>query len=196
MPLSPFSPRQSLHRRDIAVRGFKRDDGLFDVEGELRDVKDVDITLASGTRKAGEPIHTMYLRITFDPSLTIVDAEAVTDAMPYAGMCDAIGPHYKKLIGISMRPGFTAKVRELFSGTRGCTHITDLIGVLATAAFQTIAGQIKQPTDAKPYQLDRCHALATDAPAVAKHYPRWYRGNAPLVTDAAESSQGPRREEV
>jgi Protein of unknown function (DUF2889) len=181
MPLSsPATPRQSLHHRHIAVHGFKREDGLFEVEGELRDTKDVDINLASGTRHAGEAIHTMQLRLTFDTTLTIVDAEAVTDAMPYAGMCDTIGPHYKKLIGLSMRPGFTAKVRELFSGTRGCTHLTDLIGILATTAFQTIAGQIKQSTDSKPYQLDRCHALATDAPAVATYYPRWYRGSKPI----------------
>jgi hypothetical protein len=184
MPLStPKSPRQSLHHRHIAAHGFKRDDGLFDVEAELRDTKDVDINLASGSRRAGEAIHTMHLRITFDATLTIVDAEAVTDAMPYEGMCDTIGPHYKKLIGLSMRPGFTMKVRELFSGTQGCTHLTDLIAIVATTAFQTIAGQIKQPTDKKPYQLDRCHALATDAPAVAKFYPRWYRGTMPI--DAA-----------
>lgn len=190
MPLSPPKfPRQPLHHRLIAAHGFKRDDGLFDIEAELRDTKDVDINLASGSRRAGEPIHTMHLRITFDATLTIVDAEAVTDAMPYVGMCDTIGPHYKKLIGLSMRPGFTLKVRELFSGTQGCTHLTDLISIVATTAFQTIAGQVKQPTDSKPYQLDRCHALATNAPAVAKFYPRWYRGNSPVEPAETRSEQ-------
>jgi hypothetical protein len=26
-----------------------------------------------------------------------------------------------------------------------------------------------------PWQLDRCHALRTDGPAVAKFYPRWHK---------------------
>jgi len=67
-------------------------------------------------------------------------------------------------------------VRELLGGTSGCTHLTELVGTLATTSFQTMAGQIGQPADRKPYQLDRCHALAVDAPAVAKYYPQWYVG--------------------
>ena len=60
---------------------------------------------------------------------------------------------------------------------RGCTHITELAGSLATAAFQTLAGQGQQDPARKPFQLDRCHALALTAPSVARYYPRWYRGN-------------------
>ena len=184
MPLSaPKASRLPIHHRQISVRGYKRDDGLFDIEGCLHDSKDVDITLAGGARKAGESIHVMWLRITIDTKLVIVDAEASTEAMPYVGHCDTIAPKYKDLIGLGIRPGFTTKVRALFGGTAGCTHITDLIGSVATTAFQTLAGQVIQPTDRKPYQLDRCHALATDAPAVARYYPKWYRGSKPLAAD-------------
>jgi len=67
-------------------------------------------------------------------------------------------------------------VQELLGGIRGCTHLTEMAGMLATAAFQTMAGQRLQDPDTKPFQLDRCHALASDAPAVARHYPKWYTG--------------------
>jgi hypothetical protein len=40
--------------------------------------------------------------------------------------------------------------------------------------------------DAKPFQLDRCHALATDAPAVGLYYPKWYAGTRKI--EAAEES--------
>ena len=39
MPLSDPAPRQLLHLRDIELRGFQRDDGLFDIEARLTDTK-------------------------------------------------------------------------------------------------------------------------------------------------------------
>lgn len=187
MPLpAPTAPRQLLHRRDITLRGYKREDGLFDIEGHLHDTKDYDFKVASGNRSAGESLHSMWLRITIDATLTIVDAEAASDAMPYVGYCDQVTPDYKKLIGMAIRPGFTNRVREELGGIHGCTHITDLVGSLATTAFQTIAGQGLQHPDKKPFQLDRCHALRTDGAAVARYYPQWYRGDKPDANAAIE----------
>lgn len=187
MPLSnPAVARQPLHHRDITVRGYKRADGMFDIEGHLHDTKAVDFKVASGQRQAGESLHSMWLRITIDRTLTIIDAEAATDAMPYVGYCDRIAPDYKKLVGLTIRPGFNSRVKEALGGTRGCTHITDLIGIVATTAFQTMAGQGMQTSSDKPYQLDRCHALALDAPAVARYYPQWYTGNEPDANPATE----------
>ena len=177
MPLSePKTNRQPLHHRLISVRGYKRDDGGFDIEGHLHDTKDLEFTVASGLRPAGSAVHSMWLRITIDRTMTIVDAEASSDEMPYAGYCDQILPKYKNLIGLALRPGFTRRVKEIFSGTRGCTHITDLIGSVATTAYQTIAGQGLQDPAKIPFQLGKCHALAVDAPAVARYYPKWYTG--------------------
>src|ERR1051325_12210806 len=106
MPLpEPKRPREPLHRRSIEIRGYKRDDGLYDVEGHLVDTKDVDFKLAAGIRAKGEPIHEMWLRITIDRNLVIVDAQASTDAMPYVGECDKITPDYRKLVGIAIPPG-------------------------------------------------------------------------------------------
>ena len=114
MPLPPPPVvRQTLHHRDIAVRGYKRADGLFDIEGHLQDTKELEFRVASGLRKAGEPIHSMWLRITIDNTFTIVDADAASDAMPYEGYCNTITPDYKKLVGLAIRPGFSNKVKEL-----------------------------------------------------------------------------------
>ncbi len=175
MPLSTPAPRSPLHHRAISIRGFKRDDGLFDVEGHLHDTKDIPFKLVSGERPAGASVHSMWLRITYDLTLTIVGAEAATDVMPYEGYCETITPKYSLLVGMTMRPGFSERVRTTFAGTKGCTHLTDLIGLLATTAFQTLAGQVKHDAARKPFPLDRCHALATDGAAVAKFYPNWVR---------------------
>ena len=82
-------------------------------------------------------------------------------------------------IGLSIGPGYLRHVKELLGGVRGCTHITELAGSLATAAFQTFAGQGLAPADRRPPQLDRCHALDAHGPVVARFYPKWYRGAAP-----------------
>ena len=146
MPLTPSTAqRERLHTRSIEVRGYRRADGLYDIEGHLTDVKSRDLTLTAGIRKAGEPVHEMWLRITIDKRLNIVDAEVHTEAGPYPGSCELIAPDYKQLIGLSLLPGFTTKVREMFRGERGCTHITELIGSVATAAYQTLAGEAAKP---------------------------------------------------
>ncbi len=189
MPLPDAkAPRTSLHHRSIQIRGYKREDGLYDVEAHLVDIKDFDYKVMAGVRPAGEPLHDMWLRITVDRELNIVDAEAASDAMPYVGFCDEIVPHYRRLIGLSIRPGYQQRVKALFDGVRGCSHITDLANVLASAAFQTLGGQGLQPADRKPFQLDRCHALDSTGRVVARYYPRWYRGTEP-DPDASETEQ-------
>jgi hypothetical protein len=39
-----------------------------------------------------------------------------------------------------------------------------------------MAGQRTQDSARKPFQIDRCHALDANKPAVARYYPKWYRG--------------------
>jgi hypothetical protein len=180
--LEPTTAREPVHRRRIEIQGYKRADGLYDIEGHLLDTKPQDFKLAAGVRPANEAIHSMWLRITIDSTLTIVDAAAAMDAMPYVDYCDEIVPAYKKLIGVAIRPGYHNKLKELFGGVRGCTHISELAGSLATAAYQTMAGQRMQDPDRKPFQIDRCHALDATKSAVARYYPRWYKGTEKVDT--------------
>lgn len=172
--------REAVHARTIEIRGYKRADGLYEVEGHLLDTKPYDFRLAAGVRKAGEPVHSMWLRVTLDRTLTIVDAEAKMDAVPYVDDCGRIVPAYRRLIGLSIGPGYLQKLKELFGGVRGCTHVSELAAALATGAFQTLAGQGLQDPSKRPFQLDRCHALESTSPAVARYYPKWYRGTEPI----------------
>lgn len=180
MPLpEPGAKREPLHRRTIEIVGYRREDGLYDIEGRLLDRKDVEFPVGGRRKPPGEPVHEMWLRITIDRELRIVGAAASTDAMPYTGSCDRIIPDYGKLIGLCIGPGYLRRVKELLGGVRGCTHLTELAGSLATAAFQTFAGQGLASPDRRPPQLDSCHALDSHGRTVAQYYPRWYRGSAP-----------------
>src|SRR5207237_8931100 len=107
MPLA-VSPvvRTRLHTRRVTYEGFQRDDGLFDIEGHLTDVKDQDFALLTGLRAAGEAIHDMWVRVTVGRDYVIRAIEVKTDEMPYTGACDEITPAYSVLVGISLLHGY------------------------------------------------------------------------------------------
>jgi hypothetical protein len=107
-----------------------------------------------------------------------VEASASSDAVPYPGGCEAIAPAYRNLVGLSLKTNFRKRVAELFGRTRGCTHLTEMLAGLPTAAIQTFAGEMPEERDDghKPFQLDQCHALETGSETVRKWYPKWYRG--------------------
>jgi hypothetical protein len=181
MPLSAPAPRALRHTRAIEVEAYARDDGLWDLDARITDVKTRDIRLASGLRAGGAPVHDLKLRITINTDLVIVDAEAASDAVPYPGFCDTISPAYKSLIGLSLTNHFRLRLKDRLAGVLGCTHLTELSLVLPTAAIQAFANDVIKTRDGngadesaeRPFQLDRCHALRVDGPAVAKYYPRW-----------------------
>jgi hypothetical protein len=166
--------RELLHTRRIELRGYRRADGFYDIEGHLRDTKSYDRTSNGVVRRAGDAIHEMRLRITIGTDMVIADAHAESDVVPYPAFCDSITPEYKKLIGMTLKAGFTRETRALFGGVNGCTHLTELIGSVATAAFQTMSEEINERKADQPFQIDGCHALRGDGQVVQKFYPKWF----------------------
>ncbi len=76
--------------------------------------------------------------------------------------------------------GFRAVLHDLLGGVKGCSHITELLAFLPTAAVQTFASLYPEHSNSveKPYQLDRCHALEHTTETVRRYYPKWFRGAA------------------
>ncbi|MGF6775705.1 DUF2889 domain-containing protein [Paraburkholderia sp. GAS334] len=142
MPLSPPASRQLRHRRAIRAEAYEREDGLWDIEACLTDEKPRDVVLASGVRPNGLPIHELWLRITIDRKLNVVDAEASSDWVPYPGICQTASPAYRALIGLNLFNNFRRDANRLLGGTAGCTHLTELCAVLPTAAIQAFAGDV------------------------------------------------------
>ncbi|HEX9523463.1 MAG TPA: DUF2889 domain-containing protein [Reyranella sp.] len=196
MPLSPSVGRQHLHTRRVTCQGFFREDGLWDIEGRITDQKSYEhATEWRGPLKPGDFVHDMSIRLTIDHRFTIVDVEAVTDKSPYR-ICGDVAPDFKKLIGLRVGGGFHREVRLRLGGVHGCTHIVDLLGPVATTAFQTVssgkareldrahrakndpARQVAAPSKPrrKPYVIDTCHAWAADGPVVKRWAPDFYTG--------------------
>ena len=169
--------RELLHTRRVRYEGYKRADGNWDIEAHLTDIKNHDFHLATGVRRAGQPVHSMWLRLTIDRQFNILDAVASSEVVPYPGGCETIAPAYRRLVGLNLVRNFRKGVRQLLGGVRGCTHLTEMLAGMPTAAIQSFAGEMKQAQEAdrKPFQLDHCHALETSTETVRRWYPKWYR---------------------
>lgn len=167
--------REKVHTRTIELNGYRRSDGLWDIEGHLKDVRHHDIVMRSEVRPAGAALHEMVVVITVDDELNIRAARAETRASPYPGTCENIAPDYAGLVGLRVAGGFKKELARLFGGLRGCTHITELLGSMATAAMQTVGPHIEKTSTERPAKLDGCHALDSSGPIVAYHYPTWHR---------------------
>ncbi len=212
MPLSPPVGRQHLHTRRVTCEGFFRDDGLWDIEGRITDTKSYEHANEwRGPLKAGDFVHDMSIRLTLDHKFTIVDVEAVTDKSPYR-VCGEVAPDFRKLIGLRIGGGFHRAVRERLGGVHGCTHIVELLGPVATTAFQTVSsgkarelnrahrartGSLPKPDSGakpkaprRPYVIDTCHAWRADGDVVKRWAPAFYTGpDAEAVRKAAEGKE-------
>jgi hypothetical protein len=184
MPLTQPAPRTLKHKRAIECLGYEREDGLWDIEGHLTDTKTYATTArdTGQAREPGEPIHHMWLRLTIDLDMLIHDAEAATDSGPYIN-CGAITPNFKLLKGITIGAGWRKKTLQVLGGTKGCTHLVELLGPVGTTAFQA-TGQAREKHNAgkrttkKPYQLNACHIYDDRNAEVKERWPQFYRGDA------------------
>ena len=137
----PIVERELVHERSITLNGFARSDGLFDIEAELTDHK----TYPFPSDFRGEvtpdlPVHHMILRVTITNEKVITAAEAITVTGPYA-VCPKANEVFQELVGLKIAPGWRRQVQKAIGGRHGCTHITELLGPVATIAYQTLYGQ-------------------------------------------------------
>ena len=186
MPLSPPAPRDLLHLRDIALRGWRREDGLYDIEAHLQDTKTYPFENEDrGTIEPGEPLHGMWLRLTVREDMEIVACEAVSDHTPYA-VCPAAAANFTRLAGLRIGPGFNRAVAERVGGTAGCTHLREVLGQMATVAYQTLypiraakereeaarrAAAGEPASRKKPALVGTCIAYAPDSPVTLARWP-------------------------
>ncbi|WP_417783114.1 DUF2889 domain-containing protein [Terasakiella pusilla] len=187
MPLSTPAARKHVHTRAVTFTGYEREDGLFDIEGHLVDTKTYSFPNQDrGEIKAGEPIHNMRLRLTVDEEMIVRAVEAVLDDSPF-NLCCTITPAFKVLEGMLIGPGWNRRVREKLGGTKGCTHLVEMLAPIATATYQTLYPILKQRREAqpederdKPSMIDGCHVMDSSGPLIKERWPEYYKKPEPV----------------
>jgi Protein of unknown function (DUF2889) len=183
MPLPDPAPRRHLHTRAVTYRGFLRDDGLWDIEGELADTKTYGFERSDGTgMPPGRPIHRMLIRLTVDEGMTIRAVATSMDHTPFPE-CQQGNDPMQQMVGATLGPGWRQAIEKALGGVRGCTHLRELLFNMATAAYQTVfpwreaerqkAGNPDGKASQPPYHLGRCIAWDTQGPVTARYYPQF-----------------------
>jgi hypothetical protein len=96
------------------------------------------VTLNSGRHlEAGQNYHGMLIRLTLDDEFIIHEVDVQMSSVP-TNECSGATAAYAKLVGIRIGSGFSRRIKELFGGPGGCTHLTELLLPNATTAYQTI----------------------------------------------------------
>ncbi|WP_166363325.1 DUF2889 domain-containing protein [Pseudomonas akapageensis] len=182
IPTHPRTTRKLMHTRQVTCCGYERSDGLYEIEGRLHDSKAYDSVMLFKDLPAGEPVHQMRLTLVFDLDMVIHELEACTEVGP-TPYCAEVNPVYAKLVGLKIGPGFKKRVFERVGGSLGCTHLTELLGPMATTAFQTTFFVEREPREPgqdsesnrpqpKPWIIGTCHAYRPDGKLVRM---AWYR---------------------
>jgi hypothetical protein len=177
--------REELHFRRIDMRGYKRSDGLYEVEGRVTDRKPHDFVPLLGGKEvpANEPLHDMGVRIVYDVQMKVHDIQTFTEAAPYA-ICPEGGRALQSLKGLNMTAGWSNEVRSRLSGSRSCTHLMQLLMPLATVAFQTMSARRKSAPvvldpSGRPAKIDSCYAYGAERELVRIHWPEFYQPPSP-----------------
>ena len=196
MPLPRAQARKLIHTRTIDCRGYQREDGLWDIEGHLTDTKTYTWKNRGGVKDlaAGEPAHDMWIRLTIDLDMVIREAVAATDAGPHSP-CGDVTFKFAQLKGQRIARGWTKGLRDLLGGPNGCTHHWELLGRVATVAYQTTYGTKREKRPHKagdiPYQFNSCHMYTPHSPETLRRWPELYKG--PTPPRATEETGGSKR---
>ena len=123
-----------IHTRRYEVRAFRMAADRLMLRGVVVDEKPAGLYLKGDEQPLWLHHMIVDLEIVY-PTFLIEKASATFHEHPHLE-CTNITDHYKKLEGMSIARGFNAKVKELFAGARGCTHITALLSAMAPVAIQ------------------------------------------------------------
>lgn len=179
-PLPPAPSGTLLHQRTYDVQAYKSDDGRLVLRGVIHDEK------PPGIYFDGDPdplsIHLMVVELTLAyPSLEIEKVEVLMDITPHT-TCSSIEAAYQQLVGLSIARGFSRKVKDLFGGPSGCTHVGALLQAMAPVAIQSIWSMRavdetpvaltdeqadEQRRQAMAFNADTCHIWARDGEQMA-----------------------------
>lgn len=177
--------RRPIHTRRLTFDGFLRDDGLWDLDCELSDVKAEPLVRNGGNvLPAGEPAHLLRVRLTLDDELTIRAVQTAVAAVPFRECHQPAGEPMQKLVGLRMGPGWRRALEAAIGGVAGCTHLRELVFNAATAAFQMIPGYKRDgarhdilpgPGREPPFFMGKCFSWAFDGPVVKRLAPHFHR---------------------
>ena len=174
--------REELHQRKLDLRFYSRSDGLYEVVAQMMDTKShpFQLQLRDEPLAPGTPIHHMVMTMVIDEYLVVKDIKAEMKATPF-GVCLEAQNTLSGVIGLQIGPGWTKKIKALLGGSASCTHLMELLGPMATTAFQGMAPKRMQAVDRPENEhmrvgkVNSCYAYAEHREVIARLWPDLYK---------------------
>ncbi|MGE0724371.1 MAG: DUF2889 domain-containing protein [Alphaproteobacteria bacterium] len=172
--------RRRLHNRTVVFDGYLRDDGLWEFEAQLTDTKSyVYDDRERGPLAPGRAIHRIGVRLTVDDDLVVRSVEPLMHEIPFS-ICGEAGQGASALVGTKVGQGWRRAVDEGLLGTKGCSHLRELLYNVATVVFQTVSPFREQnggtaprkAGGAMPFFLGGCYSWALERSVVARFFPQ------------------------
>ncbi len=132
---APPTGGELIHTRGYEVRTYKMRDDMFILRGVVIDEKPAGLYVAEDPEVLW--VHHMIVDLEVSFPMFVIEKVSVTFHERPHTHCTDIEPEYQKLVGLSIARGFNNKVKELFGGPRGCTHIGALLAAMAPVAIQS-----------------------------------------------------------
>jgi hypothetical protein len=185
LALPPPAPRKLSHTRTVVYSGHEREDGFWDIEAVLTDVKTYPFIIPSeGPKEPGQPIHGLSIRLKVDDHLKIHDVATDMAHVPHPE-CDQAPTGMHRLIGSTLGSGWRKTIDSHVGGVEGCTHLREMLFNMATVAFQTIphaleykreqAGIPREVSSTPPPYVGKCKTWALDGALVNRYYPMFFK---------------------
>jgi len=125
-----------VHNRNVEISTFECKQGGIIVQAELKDNRLQSYYKFNGEKSAPHLVHHMIIRMHVEgPGLTIKAIEAEMPGIPRVD-CIETQKSLDIVKGMSIAPGFTAKIKQILGGANGCSHLTTLLLAMGPAAVQ------------------------------------------------------------
>jgi hypothetical protein len=112
--------------------------------------------------------------------MVIHDCIAVTDGSPFR-LCGDITHKFSVLKGLKIDRGWTKHINGVLAGAEGCTHQWELLGRVATVAYQSTNNARKRVRQHKvgdiPRVFNTCHMYTPESFQTLKRWPELYKGS-------------------
>jgi hypothetical protein len=165
---------QKIHTRRIDIATYEGAADSVIVEGTLHVERLFDMHLATGEVHPPGTIHHMVITMEIsNPALIIKEIEVDMPTVPHED-CRQTQGCLNSIKGIPIVSGFTAKIKHLVGGTKGCYHLVALLTAMAPAAVQGAWSMLsREPLDPEflaPLAMERmkntCWLWREDGPLV------------------------------
>lgn len=164
---------EKIHNRNLDISSYLFDDEHILISGELKEKNLITIYERSGEPIEPNVFHHMQIQFLIkNAELKIVDIHVKIPGAPHDHICREMENSLDKIKGLIIAPGFTAKVKQIAGGIKGCAHLTTLLLSMAPAALQgywIFESRGKQKNEEstfeiEKYLIDTCWAWRKDGP--------------------------------